>query len=776
MRYFAVNKYIEFSILIVILAVIVPSLFVQNFTKASSTTFTVTKTADTNDGSCNADCSLREAVAAANANVGADTINFNIPESDGGYIPPAGDVQGYFLLSTNANYILSDTAGVFINGYSQAGASRNTAAFGETLNTVLKIRVSITGGPLFTINVGNNHLAGLNMGSSTSGGMQFTASSNNWIEGNFIATNISGSTSSAFGTTTVQTGSTANIFGTNGDGVNDNGERNLIQMWGTNQSGGAFQFVAAADSDNIVSGNYFGVDKTSRTCGTGGMYRYFLQANGDRTRIGTNLDGVSDTEESNIFACININKRTLVRISGSDGIIQGNYFGTNAFNDDLQSSFVEPGVTDNGVATGWTIARNTFAHLSDAAIALQNGNSKWNRFSQNSIHNVTGTPIDLVYGTATPNDAGDIDTSYNDRMNYPVITKMGLSSDGKLLVKANLDFKADEAPYTLEFFNNTTIHSSGRGPGETFIGSVTTTEIGNDIALAVPITGATPTAIDKITATATNTLGSTSEFSAVAADPVSYAAFASGGIDIADGANSTPTRVVTLTLSSISNFGEVSQMQISNDASFSGVEWEDFVTTKSWTLGDGNGAKTVYVKYKDAIGQISDTYSKTINLEVVSASSSSDATQTTSDVVQSTSSNSLAALTLVKLGTINFNSKYNRYYYTGHRPKFTGIAPPNAKVTVTIQSDPITCTTTADGNGNWSCTPTTDIPNGDHTVTIQSVGTDGQYALASFKLGINIGLAATGDDVMHISQILSLLLIAITILLFRTKYEKIKTN
>ena len=41
---------------------------------ANAATFTVTKTADTNDGTCNADCSLREAVRAANAAAGADTI------------------------------------------------------------------------------------------------------------------------------------------------------------------------------------------------------------------------------------------------------------------------------------------------------------------------------------------------------------------------------------------------------------------------------------------------------------------------------------------------------------------------------------------------------------------------------------------------------------------------------------------------------------------------------------------------------------------------------
>ena len=42
---------------------------------APNATFTVTKTADTNDGACNADCSLREAVIAANNAAGADMIS-----------------------------------------------------------------------------------------------------------------------------------------------------------------------------------------------------------------------------------------------------------------------------------------------------------------------------------------------------------------------------------------------------------------------------------------------------------------------------------------------------------------------------------------------------------------------------------------------------------------------------------------------------------------------------------------------------------------------------
>lgn len=57
-------------------ALIILLLFVLG-TAASGATFTVTKTADTNDGVCDLDCSLREAVIAADTGDGDQTIDFD---------------------------------------------------------------------------------------------------------------------------------------------------------------------------------------------------------------------------------------------------------------------------------------------------------------------------------------------------------------------------------------------------------------------------------------------------------------------------------------------------------------------------------------------------------------------------------------------------------------------------------------------------------------------------------------------------------------------------
>jgi T5SS/PEP-CTERM-associated repeat protein len=209
--------------------------------------------------------------------------------------------------------------------------------------------------------------------------------------------------------------------------------------------------------------------------------------------------------------------------------------------------------------------------------------------------------------------------------------------------------------------------------------------------------------------------------------------------------------------------------------------------TSNWTqdILDPNSSYSVYVRGVNAqgVGYASASASATTEAIPTPAATTSTitaspttTTEETSTVVQTTStvtSQTTPVLSLLKMGTINFNEKYSQYYYTGHRPTFSGIASPNSSVTVTIHSDPITCSTITDNAGNWSCTPTSDIPNGDHTVTIQSVGTDGQYTLASFKLGINIGLAATGDDVSQINLWLIITLSAsfFAILLVRNKLK-----
>ena len=55
-------------------------------------------------------------------------------------------------------------------------------------------------------------------------------------------------------------------------------------------------------------------------------------------------------------------------------------------------------------------------------------------------------------------------------------------------------------------------------------------------------------------------------------------------------------------------------MRFSNDGStWSG--WESYTTSKSWVLSAGDGVKTVYVQFKDGLGNGSGDFTDTITLD-----------------------------------------------------------------------------------------------------------------------------------------------------------------
>ena len=85
----------------------------SRYRAATFTPFPVTKTADTNDGTCDADCSLREAIDAANTNPGAD----DVPVPAGTYLLTLGQL------------VVSDDVDI-VTMFDQAADTRNR------LNTV----------------------------------------------------------------------------------------------------------------------------------------------------------------------------------------------------------------------------------------------------------------------------------------------------------------------------------------------------------------------------------------------------------------------------------------------------------------------------------------------------------------------------------------------------------------------------------------------------------------------------------------------------------------
>ncbi len=90
-----------------------------------------------------------------------------------------------------------------------------------------------------------------------------------------------------------------------------------------------------------------------------------------------------------------------------------------------------------------------------------------------------------------------------------------------------------------------------------------------------------------------------------------------GSVVINGGAVATSSRSVTLTLSAASNAGAVTSRRVSwnNGTTWSG--WTTYTATVGATVPNGDGIKTVSVQYRDAVGNISPTYTDTIILDRV---------------------------------------------------------------------------------------------------------------------------------------------------------------
>ena len=90
---------------------------------------------------------------------------------------------------------------------------------------------------------------------------------------------------------------TQNRIGTNGDGMLDSVERNIIAASG--RTGVVIGKTGFVTTDNVLAGNYIGTDVTG-TVAMGNILGVAVV--GNQNRIGTNGDGLADDAERNVIA------------------------------------------------------------------------------------------------------------------------------------------------------------------------------------------------------------------------------------------------------------------------------------------------------------------------------------------------------------------------------------------------------------------------------------------------------------------------------------------
>ena len=93
------------------------------------------------------------------------------------------------------------------------------------------------------------------------------------------------------------------------------------------------------------------------------------------------------------------------------------------------------------------------------------------------------------------------------------------------------------------------------------------------------------------------------------------------------------------------------------------------------------------------------------------------------------------------IGGVTFIQGATQFWVTMARPTFSGITTAGAAVSGTVGSQSISAA--ADGSGNWSWTPSSDL-SGDNAVTVTSGSTTVTFTLTIGQLPANIATSSAG--------------------------------
>jgi CSLREA domain-containing protein len=345
--------------------------------EASPATFTVNSTADPGDGTCDGtECTLREAIAAANTNAGTDTIEFNIPGvgphtiSPGSALPTITDP---LIIDGSSEPDFAGTPITELDG-SSAGAS-------------------VDG---LKITAGSSTVKGLVINRFDGDGIELSTNGGNVIEGNYIGIDVTGTSDlgNSQAGVYISSGSSNTIGGT------AEAARNVISG-----NDGSAIWISIAD-DNVVMGNYIGID-ASGLYAIGNNGGVDINEDADNNTVGGGSEGQRNVISGN-------GGGVTIGDSTNGNVVKGNYIGTDA------SGY-------NGIGNGigvwiWADAKNSIiggstpgednvvAYNTMDGVRVQGATTTGNTISGNSIHSNAGKGIELADGGNTELAAPLIDS------------------------------------------------------------------------------------------------------------------------------------------------------------------------------------------------------------------------------------------------------------------------------------------------------------------------------------------------------------------------------
>ncbi|MBW1699232.1 MAG: DUF4347 domain-containing protein, partial [Deltaproteobacteria bacterium] len=437
-------------------------------------TFTVTKTSDAGAGS------LREAILAANALAGTDTIEFNI----------AG-AGPHTIQTTSALPNITDS--VVIDGTTEPD-------FVSTPVIVLDGTFAGAVDGLILTGDGST-IRGLVINNFNNDGIEIQGD-NNVIAGNFIGTDVTGTAAAANGDdgVDIRLGGAGNIIG-----GNTAADRNII----SGNAGEGIKIDGAGSTGNVVQGNYIGTDVTGTVAIANGDDGIEITNGANSNTIGGTTAAVRNIISSNLGEGIDINGAAT-----TGNVIQGNYIGTDV-NASANLGNSGSGIYINNAGSntiGGTGAGegNVIAFNNSDGVTIM-GTSSGITIRGNSIHSNDALGLDFNDDGVTENDLDDVDGGPNSQQNFPVLTSNDTDLN-QITISGTLNSVADTT-YTIDFYSSSAQDDTGNGEGEVYLGSTTcATDGGGDGSFNVTLP-ATVTVGHFISATATDPSGNTSEFS-----------------------------------------------------------------------------------------------------------------------------------------------------------------------------------------------------------------------------------------------------------------------
>ncbi|MGA2255010.1 MAG: Ig-like domain repeat protein [Thermoguttaceae bacterium] len=373
---------------------------------------------------------------------------------------------------------------------------------------------------------------------------------NNVVAGNFIGTDptgMNGNGNAAYGI--IMFGAEDNQIGTNGDGVNDAAEENVI-------SGNTFVdiFLDDASAFNVIAGNLIGTDVTG-THSLGANFAGIELVHGSHDNsIGGTGGGVADTVDRNVIS--GHNNYGIYSAGAYGNTIAGNLIGAtisgleplaNGFDigifgggdNHIEQNLVKGIDIDGTASTGNVVAGNligtditgeaVLGSGSPGGVDISNGASNntiggttaaaGNTIAFNSgdgvdVDSGTGNSIlgNSIFSNGSPGILLNSANNANNNQAAPVLTA-ATSSAGGTTISGTLVSVATTT-FRVEFFANATPDPTGFGQGQTYLGfaTVTTNGSGNASFTATGL-AVLPAGQNYLSATATNlSTGDTSQF------------------------------------------------------------------------------------------------------------------------------------------------------------------------------------------------------------------------------------------------------------------------